>query len=391
MPRMLATPLRRASPPGVLRTALRPALWAALVVAQLEAGLRLTAYFDDLRLDRSLTRMGARKPPPRGARVDLADVVQLSADRKIVYELIPNLSVRYQRGLTTNSAGFRSPEIAVEKPRGTVRVLGLGDSVMFGWYVHDDEPFLSVLGRMLRERHPEVRWEEINTAVPGYNSVMEVEVLIAKGLRYQPDLVVLNFVGNDVDLPNFIRNRAQPLDIERSFLVDRVRAWTHGKPTGNRAQLVPAPDRGGRFESDPARVPPEYRDMVGPEAATRALTELRDLSAARGFALVVVGHPVLHPQVRRLAKELGIATVESQDTIVRYAREHGIVDPFDPRLVLSPTDPHPTALGHRLIAEAIFDHLERTQVAGAIAERAASGGGTQALSAAAAGDKVSDP
>ena len=41
----------------------------------------------------------------------------------------------------------------------------------------------------------------MNTGVPGYNTYMEVAALKQKWLFYEPALVVIDFVGNDLDLP----------------------------------------------------------------------------------------------------------------------------------------------------------------------------------------------
>lgn len=376
-----------------LRAALACAAVVLAVAATLEVGLRLESALKDAEIDRGLSAMRRRPPPPRGASVALADIVQLSANRRIVYELIPGLDVKFIVPLTTNSAGFRSPEIAEAKPPRTVRILGLGDSVMFGWAVRDGEDFVSALARGLARRHPEVAWEGINTAVPGYNAVMEVETLVAKGLRFDPDLVVLHLFGNDADLPNFIRRRSEPLSFARSFLVERIDSLRGPRSTAARADgIANAPWVGGGFARDPAAVPPEYRDMVGPEAVKRALAELRDVTRERGISLLWVGHPELDGGAWRLARRWRIETASTKRTLERYAREHHLADTAGPPLAISKRDPHPTALGHRLIAEAIADRMDSTGLSQALIARAlgaSAPAGADALSGRDGNDKVS--
>src|SRR3989344_7154089 len=41
----------------------------------------------------------------------------------------------------TNSLGFRSPEITMPKPSGTLRILFIGDSLTAGWGVDEDAPY----------------------------------------------------------------------------------------------------------------------------------------------------------------------------------------------------------------------------------------------------------
>lgn len=51
-------------------------------------------------------------------------------------------------------------------------------------------------------------------------------------------------------------------------------------------------------------------------------------------------------------------------------KRNGIRDRRDPRLVFSRADPHPSALVHELIAEALIRHLARTGLAEELAQRA---------------------
>ena len=62
--------------------------------------------------------------------------------------------------------------------------------------------------------------EIINTAVPGYNTVMEIETMKENGLRYKPDIVIVGYIVNDFDLPNFIRETENYFSFQRSFAVE---------------------------------------------------------------------------------------------------------------------------------------------------------------------------
>ena len=89
----------------------------------------------------------------------------------------------------SNSMGFRGPEITQERPANTVRIVGLGDSVMFGWGVRQEECYLAQLQDLLSAAYPQKTWEVINTGVPGYNTVMEVATMRAKGLATVPTTI----------------------------------------------------------------------------------------------------------------------------------------------------------------------------------------------------------
>ncbi len=100
----------------------------------------------------------------------------------------------------TNSLGYRGPEVSAGKSPGTFRILGLGDSVMWGLGVQERDTTLRVLEQELQTRYGEskgVRFEAVNTAVYGYSNYQELVTLERQGLPQCPDLVVLGFVFND--------------------------------------------------------------------------------------------------------------------------------------------------------------------------------------------------
>lgn len=100
----------------------------------------------------------------------------------------------------TNSLGYRGPEVSAGKSPGTFRILGLGDSVMWGLGVQERDTTLRVLEQVLQTRYGEskgVRFEAVNTAVSGYSNYQELVTLQRYGLPLCPDMVILGFVFND--------------------------------------------------------------------------------------------------------------------------------------------------------------------------------------------------
>jgi hypothetical protein len=88
-----------------------------------------------------------------------------------------------------------------EKTPGKTRLVMLGDSIAFGTRVRDFETFSALLEQR------SARDEVVNLAVEGYSTDQELLVLEAEGLRYHPDVVVLNVcVAND-PFENFLPGR----------------------------------------------------------------------------------------------------------------------------------------------------------------------------------------
>lgn len=85
-----------------------------------------------------------------------------------------------------NPKGFRDADSAYVKPDKGYRILALGDSFVWGYGVNRDERFTEILENSLPET------EIINMGCSGYGQDQELLLLAKKGLRYQPDLVMVH-------------------------------------------------------------------------------------------------------------------------------------------------------------------------------------------------------
>jgi lysophospholipase L1-like esterase len=96
-----------------------------------------------------------------------------------------------------NSKGLRGPEILYERKRSALRILYLGDSVTFGYKLpRFDLSFPYAVENLLNGKGVEV--ETINAGVGGYSPWQYDVYLRKEGMKYQPDVVVVGFVLNDV-------------------------------------------------------------------------------------------------------------------------------------------------------------------------------------------------
>jgi lysophospholipase L1-like esterase len=344
---------------------------ALSTLAVMEVAARLAAFRGD---EHAL--LTPAPPPRRGSEVRMGQILRPSSDRRIVYELFPDLSVIFLRvPLLTDGHGFRThPRVRPTRcPR--VRVVGLGDSVMFGWGVADADTYLTRIGETLEKTEPSVGWSVLNTAVPGYNTVMEVETLHEKALRPLPDLVILNFVGNDLGLPNFLLARRDYLSLDRSFLAEFVRSRLGGE-TGDLAPhlaFVPRDLRRWREGADADRIPAPYRGLVGMGPFERAMDELARLARQDGFEVVVLAHPEAPEFVRRAAAARTFLLVETGHRVQELARARGLSGAWEPPLSITAADPHPSPLGHALIAQALAEALGSAGLPERLVRRARSG------------------
>lgn len=113
--------------------------------------------------------------------------------------------------------GFRTPPIAEPKPADVYRILVIGDSVAFGWGVAESDAFPRVMERELNS-DPRAfggkRVEVIDAAVPGWGMPHYLRLLETKGLAWQPDLVFVTLINNDLtDLLDAQDDRARPVPV----------------------------------------------------------------------------------------------------------------------------------------------------------------------------------
>ncbi|MCU0782805.1 MAG: SGNH/GDSL hydrolase family protein [Verrucomicrobia bacterium] len=121
-------------------------------------------------------------------------------DPHLGWRLLPGPPVKrrsraYQSVETVNSWGFRTPEVAVEKPAGTKRILVVGDSHAEGYTVNDDETCSRLLEKNLSGAVPV---QVISLGVGGFSTDQELLSYLYYGRKFQPNIVLLLFCENDI-------------------------------------------------------------------------------------------------------------------------------------------------------------------------------------------------
>jgi hypothetical protein len=365
----------------------------ALLVA--EGMLRIGHYFGEDRRPLDVQLRSARAQAQSSMQsLRLGEILQPSRYAGIVYELRPNVRGRFmEQPLLINSRGLREYEYGTRKEPGTFRIVGLGDSSLFGWGVPVEDSGLKVLERRLNGQLRPQKFEVINCAVPGYNTAMEAEAFVRRCVEYAPDLVLLNFNTNDYDVPDFMRRPRDLSTLRRSYLFDLAYSVYEGvMGVGVGQQLAVFNFRrtvgerqAAHLDEDPA-MPDEYRYMVGAKGVVRALEKLAAAARERGISLVVFdvkAYPGLDPKYRRddlrdgqrelleqQSHRLGFHFLNTYSSFMDYLKQHPDVN-VQTVFAVSETDGHPNRLAHSINAEALFNYLIAHQLLPV--EKAASG------------------
>jgi len=98
-----------------------------------------------------------------------------------------------------NNAGFRDKDRFVDKLEGIYRIAVLGDEVSEAMQVNIQDTWWWRLPALLSKCSPYLRVETLNFSIGGYGTGQELVTLETTAMRYQPDLVLLQFSNaNDV-------------------------------------------------------------------------------------------------------------------------------------------------------------------------------------------------
>jgi hypothetical protein len=265
---------------------------------------------------------------------------------------------------TVNARGYRGTLHPYEKTSGKTRLVMLGDSITFGARVRDFETFSALL-----EQRSD-RYEVVNLASEGYGTDQELLVLEPEGLRYHPDVVVLNVcVAND-PFENFLPGRlSRPkpyftwngrelvlhADHLRLSPTRRVLQWLADEShLANRLrELLP-------FASQPALFPPvraewqRFDRSAANELTVQLVCRAREISERGGAELLVLLHPdepsftSRSPVAARLGSALRDRGVWVQDLGQTY-RAAGL----SYKQVAIDQQGHLTPLGHHYVATEI--------------------------------------
>lgn len=322
-----------------------------------EVGLRISFYQNQRKQIAAWQKVAENVAQEAKGPLTLGQILRLSLTDDIIYELLPNLDATFRdQGLKTNSLGFRGAEVEIAAAPQTIRILGIGDSVMFGYGVAQEHTYLSWLERRLNLDYAPIRFEVINSAVPGYNAAMELATLETKGLSLKPDLVLLHSVANDYGLPNYIAEPVNFAAVDQSYLLKFLRDSNAFQHAGLLENIQVRPHF---YESDPARAPAPYKHLVGRQAYARAITRLKELSRQYQFETFAI-YKEEYIGMEEILKRNEIAYMPYKSVVDAAQAASREPEFAGSSLSVSKADIHPSGRGHYVIAAAVYAELHRT-------------------------------
>lgn len=264
----------------------------------------------------------------------------------------------------TNSRGLRGPELEIPKPDGVKRLVFLGDSVVLGWGVAQEDTFVARTQAALRQATGE-RWETVNAGHLLHDTTQELAVLEEVGLAYEPDVLVLVYVENDIVLTRSVfelqgRESDEELSPEARKILARTRQlariqpylpnihaaleflYVRSSPAGQQGSAEHAGELGLSLEA-------------GWEASRDALLRLRDQAAERGIPFAVFDYRRDTPLAEKVAAFCAIEDIPYASIAFTPEEEAQGVEN-------SPADTHANPRGHRFLTEHVLRALRETEL-----------------------------
>ncbi len=212
-------------------------------------------------------------------------IYQKSNNPFLRYELVPGSS---HGQVTINSQGFRGREYQINKPKGVFRIAMIGDSETLSFLLKEDETLAAQLEKALNARGAAEDYEVLNFGVEGYCTLQELELLKAKALKFNPDLIILNYCLNDPEPGEYYLNknflmRHSALARYISYRIKKGMIRRERKKLGISNEL----------ENYNYYYQPRYFDQV-----KSAILQMASTAKSRGNKLVVVIFPTSSTQVK---------------------------------------------------------------------------------------------
>jgi hypothetical protein len=304
-------------------------------------------YYEELDLARGNDFMWDNvMPAPEG----WTDVDRLFRDREdfIHREMIPGARATLCGvEASVNSWGMRDHDYSKDKPPGTYRYLLYGSSHEVGSGVGDNETFDNIVeDRLNASDKPgnHQRYEILNCSVGGFSIFEKLNLLERSGFDFNPDGVLFTICSGDRQF--ILEHLARAAQAERSLPYDYLQQLFQTNSIDSRLSSV-AIER---------RLAPHV-----PEMYQWIFSRLRNECEKRGIEPIVIFRPAPLQTDRRDASRRSELLGAATDSGISVIDLSPAFDQVDDRktLILAEWDDHTNVIGHRLLADQLYEQLDQ--------------------------------
>lgn len=237
-----------------------------------------------------------------------------------------------------NSLGMRSDEPRPDKKK----ILFIGSSISLGWGVEQDSTYAAIVDNKINQAG--YNYQVLNASVGNYNTYRYVENFLRNQTEVHPDIVVVNYFINDVEvLPMGSNNwllKNSELAASLTISIKKMMANNDENLVDYYDDLYNPDQKGYQLMKESLKKLAAYTDKNGIKVYLAIIPDIHFL----------MDYPFLpiHKKMKALGEGLGFEVVDF------YYSLKGI--PFEDMQVI-PGDSHPNAYGHRLMAQSLSDAI----------------------------------
>ena len=287
-------------------------------------------------------------------------------DYKPSQKLLSDYIIKHR--ITINSLGLRGKGLEVEKPKNVYRVLVLGDSYTFGSRVNDEETFPFLIEKFLNDSPLlNKRIEVINGGHGAYSTREEYEYLLERGIKLNPDMVIVAWFPNDIK--ELSREHSWRSLLKKHYEYEPFKTYVRSSALFSFFRIYASyAFLKMKFTS---YVPKEEINVFDNEETEKEkilwnlcfnyILKIKNICDEKGykFLLVALGDPIqfydsqgFKPQKQLIlfSKKRGLMAL---DTTEKFALKKN-----SSYYYLLPKDPHFSAKGNHLVAEIIYNFLK---------------------------------
>jgi lysophospholipase L1-like esterase len=240
-----------------------------------------------------------------------------------------------------NDHGLRGPPL--RQPAPPRRVLFLGASITLGWGVDEDKTMTSLIQKKFDDAGQNV--EVLNAGIGNYNAERYTELFFTKLKDLKPTDIVVHYFLRDAEKLDAGGGNAVLRNSELAVTVWIAMQRMFG-------------------ENGPTALEDHYKKVYDPQepgyiAMRASLQKLTDYAKVNNIKLTIAMVPDvhdlknyrfgwIHQHMADVAKQLGVPFIDLLPAFQGLKPED---------VWAMPGDPHPNALGHKLMADAIYPAL----------------------------------
>lgn len=226
----------------------------------------------------------------------------------------------------------------VDKPKDVIRIVALGDSFTFGENVNTEDNYPSQLQGLL-DKECKNKFEILNLGVGGYDIQYTVEKYKLRGLKYDPDLILWFVI--DADMLRMNEIMMPILEFKRK----EMKASGEDKAEIKRGNMYAAAKKSAE----------DVRNKFGEEYILNLQKKyFKEIYQVFNKKLLIFTFPFAIDKYASLLKEVSVSNHNGlfYNQIPNIYTIDGAALP----------DRHPSPLGHKLIAQNLFEYLTKNKL-----------------------------